>query len=185
MLANMATRGSQFSQPSRDMQNDKYSFIADHDKGSIDCCTEGFFHPINWFWPICIFGRLEQGPYNWFQPIVSLNELKAPRLLSRHARIWSTVSIFILEIETFTLCLLWPYLNWERGVNSNLCLITLGSSTLYAILYRVKQGACREPLAFKTGSLKFEPNPCNESRFFLWECGHREYQFSLQVCIVW
>ena len=111
---------------------------------------------------------LRARPYNWFQPIVSLNELKAPRLLSRHARIWSTVSIFILEIETFTLCLLWPYLNWERGVNSNLCLITLGSFTLYAIPYRVKQGACREPLVFKTGSLKFEQNPCNESRFFLW-----------------
>ena len=112
---------------------------------------------------------------NWFEPIVSLNELKAPRLLSRHARIWSTVSIFILEIETFTLCLLWPYLNWERGINSNLCLITLGSSTLYAILYRVKQGTCREPPVFKTGSRQFEQNPCNESRFSLWECRHREY----------
>ena len=161
----MATRGSQFSQPSRDMRNDKYSFIADHDKASMDCCTEGFFHPINWFWPICIFGALEQRPYNWFQPIVSLNELKAPRLLSRHARIWSTVSIFILEIETFTLCLLWPYLNWERGVNSNHCLITLGSFTLYAIPYRVKREAFRESPVFKTGSLQFEQNPCNEQVF--------------------
>ena len=130
----MATSGSQFSQPSRDMWNDKYSFIADHYKAS------GFFHPINWFWPICIFGTLEQRPYNWFQPIVSLNELKAPRLFSRHARIWSTVSIFILEIKTFTLCLLWPYLNWERGVISNLCLINLGSSTLYTIHYMVNGG---------------------------------------------
>ena len=145
----MATRGSQFSQPSRDMRNDKYSFIADHDKASMDCCTEGFFHPINWFWPICIFGTLEQRPYNWFQPIVSLNELKAPRLLSRHARIWSTVSIFILEIETFTLCLLWPYLNWERGVNSNLYIITLGSSTLYWNSVQGKTGSVQGTTCFQ------------------------------------
>ena len=75
--------------------------------------------------------------------------------------------------------------NW-LSFNSILDIYQTGVLHLNTILcalvipYRVEQGACREPHFSKTGSLHCEQDPCNDSRFSLWECGHREYLFSLQ-----
>ena len=62
---------------------------------------------------------------------------------------------------------------------------------VYITQGRVGGVPCRELPVLKTGSLQYEQIPvmragfpCNQRRFSLWECGHREYLFSLQGLVL-
>ena len=97
--------------------------------------------------------------WDYLEDVIDTNQINYSKVLNSSTSRLVSPTIFYISIVLV-----------EDLFNVTFDFYNLLFATLHytAIPYRVEQGGCREVPVLKTGSLQWEQDPCNKSRFFLW-----------------